>query len=651
MTTMIINRSKKSGRTVFLLLIFFFFQFPFLKAVEFSVKEKAIIYTNAIKLMENYEAMINQIGISVVTDIEKAKSNAESFLELFVNRQVLIFNDLDPAHALSEFYEAGTYSSNIILWYPDGLSVKLDLSGAKVSDIMSHGDNVYSIDILAKKTISGNYMNQTMNRNVEELLFRIAFGMENKSLTRFRIVGVRSVSSNYVIDYTQALKEVHSEDFSPEDMVKVQAELKAKLNDYSNLLSLLGDPKEQAEDKEFYKEGFLNLFQNADTKIYNDINPDPATSLITVNEYLAAFVADYPNGIRNLSVNIDSTKYGKIMKAEDGSYYTYVEAEKFFSGSFRGKEVFRKNFPLIFKISFNASGKTYTGFMINSIDISSVNFYQATPGSAAEAKPETIIRPVTRKGLGMSLIATFGQTQINAANITDLTTDRNLHSWNTSPLFGYSSALGLNYFFNDHMAFRSGAEFNTFSSKFNLSGKFTNDVLSTDINSSAYYQIVEAEYDSLITINYLTLPFLMNYTTGKPGKFGFYGEGGLKVSIPVKSSYELSGNYKTSGYYPTHPEVIQYLDMEELGFYDRQNINETGKLTYKTLSFAVYGSVGINIPLGYYSSINFGPEIIIGLSDIHKEKREYVDIFGKTYTHQPTKVMNYGLRLGLAYKL
>ena len=89
------------------------------------------------------------MGEYVVNDIEKAKSSAESFLELFVNRQVLIYNDLDPAHKLSEFYEAETYSSNIILWYPDGLSIQLDLGNAKVSDIMTHEENVYSIDILS----------------------------------------------------------------------------------------------------------------------------------------------------------------------------------------------------------------------------------------------------------------------------------------------------------------------------------------------------------------------------------------------------------------------------------------------------------------------------------------------------------------------
>jgi hypothetical protein len=622
-----------------------------LKATEFSVKEKAIIYTNAVKILENYQTIINKTGEYIVNDIEKAKSNAESFLELFVNRQVLIYNDLDPAHKLSEFYEAETYSSNIILWYPDGLSIQLDLGNAKVSDIMTHEGNVYSIDILVKKTINGNYLNQTLNKNVEELTFRIAFGMENKSLSNFKIVGVRNALSNYVIDYSQTLKEVRSEDFNAEDLAKIRSELKTLLKDYTNFLSLIGDPQEQAEDKEFYKTSFLKLFQSGEVRLFNDINPEPQTSLISVSDYISGFTTNYPIGIKNISINTDSAKYGNIIKAGEGSYSTYVYADKFFSGSFKGKDVFRKMFPLIFKISFNSSGKTYTGFVINSVDISSVNFYETTPGNTTVQKPELVIKPVTRKGIGISVTGSFGQTQINSKDITSLSDTVNMHSWNVSPLYGYLIALGVSYYFTDNIALKSGIEFSKYSTKFNLTGNFENNVFNADINGNLYYKMIAANYDSLVTINFLTLPILINYTSGKPGKFGFYAEGGVKISIPVRTSYSISGNYKTSGYFPFHPAVTDTLDFPEIGFYNRENISENGKINLKGFSMALYSSIGVNIPMGYYSSINIGPDIIIGLSDILSNKKKYVDIFGKTYAHQPTKIKYFGLKISFAYKL
>ncbi len=634
-----------------ILLVSIFVLIPVSGAVEFSSKEKAVIYTNAIKLLGNYQSSINQMGESVVTDIEKAKSGSESFLELFVNRQVLVFNDLDPSHKLSEFYEAETYSNNIVLWYPDGISINLDLENAKVSEILSHEENVYSIDILVKKSINGNYLNQTLNKNTEELTFRIAFNYENKSPGKFRIVGIRSSASNFVIDYSQALKEVNIEDFNAEDLVKIQNEIRTILQDYRNFLALIGDPQEATDDKTFYKESFLKLFPETDTRVFNDIMPDAQTKLIPVTDYLASYITDYPTGIKNLSINIDSARFGKVMKAEDGSYYTYTDANKFFSGNYKGKDVFREMFPLIFKVSFTASGKTFAGFKITGVDISSVNYYEATPGAANSAKPEIVIKPVSRKGLAVSVTGSFGQTRIIDKNIETLTVDENYHTWTTSPAYGILSGVGLSYYFTDNIYARSGVELNKYSSKFNLSGTFTDKDFSTDVNSDQYYRIVDTKYDSLVTINYLTIPLLVGYTSGKPGELGFFAEGGVKISIPMKGTYKSSGDYQFYGHYPNNPAVIDTLYMPELGFFDRENIDEPGDPGIKGLNLALYASAGVNIPLGYYSSILVGPEINLGISDMMSGKKSYIDIFEKSYTHQPVKIRYFGLRVSFVYKL
>jgi len=623
-----------------------------LMAANFSEKEKAVIYSNAIKVLEDYQTIMNQIGIFVISDIEKAQSSKESFLELFVNRQVLIYNDLDPTnkitHKLSEFYEAETYANNIILWYLDGITINLDMTNARVSDIMTHSENVYSIDILVKKSINGNYFNQTFNRNTEELIFRIAFKVENKSLGKFGIAGIRDATSNLAIDYSRALMEVNREDVSPEDLVKIQGGAKSLLKDYTNFLWLIGDPQEPAEDKVYHKESFLKLFP-PDTRVYNDISPEIQTKLLTVTDYLNNFVADYPKGIRNLSVNTDSAKFGKVIRSDTG-YYIRADANKNFSGSYKGKDAFSKMSPLIFTISFKAAGETYTDFKISSIDIAEVNFFEAAQGSTEISRPELIIRPVSRKGFGMSLTASFGQTSINDKDIKSLTQTGNMHSWDVTPFYGFITALGVSYYFNDNIAVRSGLEYNTYKSGFLLSGKFQDNVLSTDVNTDTYYRRVDATYDSIVTIKYMTFPVLANYTYGKPGKFGFYAEGGLKISVPLKATYRDTGYYKYYGYYPSNPTVMQIVDYLP-GFYTREDIDDTGDVKIKGFNLAFYSSAGVNIPLGYYSSISIGPEIIIGISDIMGDKKTYTDIFGKSYTHQPTKIRNFGFRISLAYKL
>jgi hypothetical protein len=639
---------KKSELVLLVLLTFLM---PQLKGIEFSDKEKMVINTNALQVLENYQAILNKIGEYVVTDINKAKSSEENFLEFFVNRQVLIYNDLDPSHKLSEFYESESYANNIILWYPDGLTIRFDMANAKVSEIMMHEGNVYSLDIMVTRTLSGNYMNQSANNDVAELIFRIAFSTENKSFSSFRIAGIRNASSNYAINDSQIMKEVKSVEFSNAELAKIRSELKTVLNDYINYMSLIADPRETTEDKEFYKASFIKLFKSGDIKVYNDIIPEPQTSLISVNDYLLDYIAGYPEGVKNLSINADSAKFGNVLKTEEGNYFTYVRADKFFSGSFKGKDLFRKMAPLTFKISFNVSEKAYTDFAINSIDISSVNFYQTASGTLAEKKPGLTIRPVTREGFGITLTGSFGRTLINSKNISSLTESVNQHSWNISPLYGYLASLGVTYNFNDHFAYRSGLEFSKYSTRFNLNGNYQSDFSSTDVNYESYNKIVEADFDSVVTVQYITIPLLINYTSSKPGRLGFFAEGGIKISFPVSSTFSNTGNYKTAGYYPAHEEVIQYLDLVELGFINRQNLNETGNNGITGINFSFYGSVGLNIPLGYYSSLIVGPEIMIGLSDILKREKNYLDIFGKSYDHQPTKINSFGIRLSFVYKL
>lgn len=504
---------------------------------------------------------------------------------------------------------------------------------------------------MVKKTLNGNYLNQTMNKNTEELTFRIAFGMANKSIGNFRIVGIRNAASNKFIDYSKAMKEVNSEEFNDEDMAKIQAEVKNRLRDYANFLSLLGDPQETADDKVFYKTSFAGLFTNSDIKLYNDIAPTPETKLISVTDYLANYVNDYPNGIRNLSVTADSTKFGNVMKNDDGSYYTYANATKFFSGSYKGKEVFRENFPLIFKVSFNASGKAFTDFKFNSVDISSQNFYEASAGTEVDKKPELVIKPVTRKGFRIIITGSFGQTAINSADINSMSLKQNNHLWKTSPLFGISAGVGANYYFSDNISLRSGFELNTFSTGHTLSGTFTDDNFSYDINYEPFNKRVIAEYDSIVKINFLTIPLLTSFTCGKPGKFGFSGEAGVKLSIPLTASSSESGNYATSGIYSKPPSPRDSEEFSSFGFYTREDIDDSDDLEMRGMNLSFYSSIGVNIPLGYYQSVFIGPEIMIGLSDILKNVNNYRDIFGNPYEHQPTKIKNFGLRISFAYKL
>jgi hypothetical protein len=205
------------------------------------------------------------------------------------------------------------------------------------------------------------------------------------------------------------------------------------------------------------------------------------------------------------------------------------------------------------------------------------------------------------------------------------------------------------------MAIRTGLEFTKYTAKYSLLGTFTDNVLTMERkNPTLFYKVIEADYDSLVTVNYLTLPVLFSYTGGKPGQLAFFAEGGIKISLPVKAAYKLKGNYSYYGAYPSAPLGFTYDhidDPDKGGFYSKTDLNETKSVSVPGINLLFCASAGVSIPLGYYNSVIIGPEINIGLTDVMGSTKIYKDVFGKVHDHKPVKVNSFGLRIAFAYKL
>lgn len=229
--------------------------------------------------------------------------------------------------------------------------------------------------------------------------------------------------------------------------------------------------------------------------------------------------------------------------------------------------------------------------------------------------------------------------------------EQDLHSWTVTSDNGYMLGASVSYFFNDRIGASCGIVYNTIGTKYNLKGTFQDDELSYDLEGDHFYKNIEADYDSVVNLNYINIPILFDYISCSPTKIGFYANVGINVSYNISGNYKLSGNYKYSGYYPDLPEPLQHITITELGFFDRENLDVEKPLSVNKINLSLYGSFGINIPISYYTSLRFGPELIMGFSDMSDNKNEYVDIFGKIMPHESTKIKKYGLKFALIYKL
>lgn len=622
---------------------------------DFSQKQIALINTKALQIIESYETSINEIGKTTPIDINTATSNAESLIELFVNRKVLVYNDLDPSHTLSEFYEVETYASNLILWYPDGIEVILDYPNAKTTPIRQHDETIFSMDIAIDKRIKGNYLNKQSNTNKESLIFRIAFSMSGKSFADFQVAGVRNASSETKVDDLKTLQEVNAEELSQEELNKVYSGVRGVLNDYTNFLALLGDPQEVEDDKEFYRESFANIFKDKEVKVFNDVELKPKSTLIGIPEYLELYKTNFPDGIKNISLNVDSAEFGTVSKDDQGGLFTYIYVDKFFSAVVNQKELFKTSDNLMFKVNFTKSGNSYTSYNIESVDKTGFSYFDS---EAEVGDPSMAIAPVSRQGFSVFGTLSYGVTSINDENISSINMSENLHEWQIENGYGYVIGGGVNYCFNDAIGISTGIELQTISTQYSLKGNFKDNEYSYDNSGNDginhFYMIIDANYDSIVNVSNVNLPILLKYSLGKPGSFGFSIDAGLKVSYMVSAKYTLSGNYATSGHYPDYftsiyPDGIVQSD-PKLGFVQKYNIDETDNVDLKKLNVSGFAKASFIVPVNYYASFEFGPEIYYGLGDISNGSN-YIDIFGKESVRKPVNINFIGVNVKYVYKL
>ncbi|MHC1704739.1 MAG: hypothetical protein AB9846_12600 [Tenuifilaceae bacterium] len=615
-------------------------------SIDFNDKQKAIIYNEAIKILKNYQLYSNQMADAIV-NIDELNKISQKLIDQFVSRKSIIYNDLDPSHKLSDAYELETYVANILLWYPDGMKIFLDFDNLKAGNIIDHGNDIFTVDIMTLKRIDGNYLNKQRNTNSEQLLFRIAFFVKNGSFENYKIAGVRSSKATKVTDDSKLLAEVKSVEFSEKDMKLIKEQTRALLNDYINFLNLLTDPKESTEDKGFYRISFLGLFKDSTLKVANDIEPDPQNRWININDYQLKIISSYPEGIRNLGINIDSAEYSKVVSEGNEKYYINGYIDKFFSGKYMSKTVFRDNSKYDFKVSFNRDENTFKNFKLASVDKFGVNLYSQAATNTTQELPQMPITSLKRKGLYLGIALGGGLTNFKDENLSS----NPILTWSQKGKSAMDVEAQLTYYIFNRIGLKSGFSFNQFAANANLNGSFQNTTLFTDINGDTYLKNVSASYDSLLTFKYISIPIsIILHSSNNPEKWGIYVEAGILAFFKIKSSYHTTGNFSTSGYYDQNPEVLKTLDIPELGFVNRSNINETGDII-NTSSFqlAVKASLGISWPLNYFTTLYFGPEFMWGISNVSNQN-DNTDAFGTTVAAKNVGISKYGIKFGVSYK-
>lgn len=658
---------------------------PGYAVVNITPKEEIIIHDKALTLVKQYQEAINKIGKDI-SDITLTKTNIEKFVDLYVNRKTMVYNDLDPAHKLSEFYEIETYASNLALWYPDGQSVFLDMGNATVSDIMEHGENIYSIDVVVTKKINGNYINKAQNTNTEKLLIRIAFVADNQKPDKFKIAGIRSATGEIKPLDNLSVAEVKSVTLDKNEILKIENSCKTVASDYTNYFSLLGSEKESSDDKEMYKSSIKQIFLLADNNIYNDLVEKPEDKYIGIEKYIQLYSELYPS-INNISLNTDSATFSKIIKNDDNTYTLYMYVNKFFSAKQKGKDLFRFQNKLIIKLSFINKNGSFTDYKIVSIDNLGISeALTSSPAKTQDIKTFKSLPKLTRKGTYVSFNLNAGFSNIVNKNIEEIKMGSHSHEWEINPKLSYGASIRVLLMFNDLIGFETGLSYQSLKTNYSLSsaGKLVDqdiidsigltgfvDAVSYSLNPGEYYyKIIQVpSYDSAVSINTITVPLYLNFKFGQQKKISFTFKTGFDLMYTLKSTYSVTGQKKFFIYIPD-PAIAEknfhFWTPEDdfnnnLGLYDKTIDKQDQDAQLKKLGLNWTSYLGVNVPLGYFLSFNAGVIYKVSLKDISPNVNRYVDIFGETgygitpgsshiMQHKPIKVQQYLIEMGITYK-
>ncbi len=117
----------------------------------FDQKQTEFITQQAKTLINDYAQYANFMGDLSENNMDREEYK-KSFIALFDNITVQVYNDLDPEHKTSEFLEIPTYAEYLMLWYSDaGLKTEINPDSIRFGTINKQNSLRYYVTTVVEK--------------------------------------------------------------------------------------------------------------------------------------------------------------------------------------------------------------------------------------------------------------------------------------------------------------------------------------------------------------------------------------------------------------------------------------------------------------------------------------------------------------------
>ena len=188
--------------------------------------------------------------------------------------------------------------------------------------------------------------------------------------------------------------------------------------------------------------------------------------------------------------------------------------------------------------------------------------------------------------------------------------------------FGYQAGLNYNFFFAPKWGIGTGVELGFYNNKVTLpDGMHYVSRINEQNYDRGYFNYINASegFEEKQTTTMLNIPLVLQFNTPAGAKTRLYALAGMKVGIPVKSTYKASADRMTTSGFVSFTDGGGYYmqDNPEAGFDTKQNWSNKGDLDLKT-SYSVTAEVGAKFNLSHKLWLYVGAYGDFGLNDIKK---------------------------------
>jgi hypothetical protein len=276
-----------------------------------------------------------------------------------------------------------------------------------------------------------------------------------------------------------------------------------------------------------------------------------------------------------------------------------------------------------------------------------VLYYDAELHAQVRRKPVVSLKKVEIPKYEISLHFTRAITQLHSSSFSNEETSK------PGSISGVDFSYSVYRYARIHMGVSMGFDYSTYKTEFNTA--YQDSVETTDFTNDNVIVHEKAFIHEIQKVSFLNIPVLFKFNYILSSKISAFVNLGPELSLPLKKTYQSSGPYTRTGYYPQYNAPISNVNDSLVYYPSNLPIASQGVLKIGT-GLTLRTGIGVKYRLNYRLSVYGNFDFAYGIININKTSGSQQFLISPSYNSlnslmgRGDKISNiaYGLQFGFA---